>query len=95
MDIVCALRDLKELEPEQASSILNAFLKGYSSEKALPADLIDLMPKFERYLNLYMFSRLLRAMKNNDYTYSEEWLEGLKNKLTNYCGSLREGFKRQ
>lgn len=94
MDIVCALRDLKELEEEQAESKLNSFLKGYSLEKSLPSNLTELMPRFERYLNLYMFSRLLRAMKNNNYTYSEEWLVGLKIKLTNYCNHYREGFKK-
>lgn len=92
MDIVCALGDLDELDEEKEKLCKDIFMKGYRSVRHVDDVFIDLMPKFRRFDDLYVFARLLRSMKNSDFPDVPDWMKNIKLKLIKKCSILRKGF---
>lgn len=93
MDIVCALGDLDELESSKAEMGLQYFLKGYCSIRDIKDEDIKLLPKFKRFSNLVSFTRLLRSLKDSDFSKEPDWLKELRPRLLRKCDVYREGFK--
>lgn len=88
MDIVTALKDVEDSNHHTAS-----FLKGYRTLVALNEDVLELFPKFQRFDDIYTFSRLLLSLENSDIENPPTWYEGLKTKLTRICDEKRAGFR--
>ncbi|KAB3539025.1 phosphotransferase [Alkaliphilus pronyensis] len=92
MDIAYALRDLYELEECKKKEGLQVFLKGYCSVKTIKEEYIELLPKFKRFGDLITFAKLLRSLKDSDFSQEPVWLDKLRPKLLNKCQELRDGF---
>ncbi|MBA4495050.1 phosphotransferase enzyme family protein [Paenactinomyces guangxiensis] len=93
MDIILALRDLKELEKEKAEIYFQAFLRGYHSIMTLDESLIDQMPRFERVSNLYRFSRILHSLQDRNISNEPSWMDNLRSHLSRVRDELRVGFQ--
>jgi Ser/Thr protein kinase RdoA (MazF antagonist) len=94
MDIACALGDLHELESLKAETGLQSFLKGYCSIVNIEEKYIKQLPKFERFDNLISFAKLLRSLKDSNFSPEPAWLEKLRPRLLRKCVEYREGFEK-
>jgi Ser/Thr protein kinase RdoA (MazF antagonist) len=94
MDIVCALGDLHELESSKAESGMKYFLKGYCSINNIKEEYISLLPKFERFDNLFTFAKLLRSLQDSNLSQEPDWLQKLRPRLLKKCAEYREGFEK-
>jgi Ser/Thr protein kinase RdoA (MazF antagonist) len=93
MDIANALQDLQEFDPETAERNFQAFLTGYRAETTLDQAFVDLLPRFERFANLYKFARVLRSLQDSELSDAPTWVEPLRVKLFNLCAQKRAGFQ--
>jgi Ser/Thr protein kinase RdoA (MazF antagonist) len=94
MDIVYAIRDFNDLSEEGAKLAFNSFIKGYNKVMYIGAYELSLMPRFERFSNLYSFARIKRAMKDSNIENQPEWFIRLRLYLEKKCSDYREGFNK-
>ena len=94
VDIAFALRDLDELDEAEANVSLKAFLDGYCSAYDVKEDIITLLPRFRRFINLFSYAKITRSLKDSDFVEEPDWLKKLRPKLYRWCDKLREGFKK-
>lgn len=93
MDIVSALTDLFEQQNDKAHRKIEHFLTGYQSIRPLNEYWVQLFPLFQRFANLYKFSRLLHCVEDIDEQRSPEWALKLKDKLLKICEQIRRNFQ--
>ncbi|WP_158302190.1 phosphotransferase enzyme family protein [Paenibacillus mesophilus] len=94
MDIVTTLKDLLESgRQEEQVAKAESFLKGYRSVLSLDEEMIRLIPWFKRFDQLYVFSRILRALENSDIDNAPQWYDGLKGKLKLINDKTRQEFQ--
>lgn len=93
-DIASALRDLDDLDETKATVCFKAFLAGYCSVYDQNEDIITLIPKFRRFINLLSYAKITRSLRESDFTEEPDWLKKLRPKLVNWRERLREGFKK-
>lgn len=93
MDITSTLSDLMEQKDDQANKNIQLFIKGYRTVKHLDNEYIEMLPWFQRFGDLYTFTRLLRCMENMDLLNLPEWVIQLKQKFFRKCDQIRIGFK--
>lgn len=94
MDITSTLSDLIEQNDSESKRNIQHFISGYTSVKHLDNGSLEMMPRFQRFADLYTFARLLRCMENiDDLPHLPEWVNPLKQKLLNGCDRIRSEFK--
>jgi Ser/Thr protein kinase RdoA (MazF antagonist) len=81
MDIEQALDSLKEdMSEEQVEPSINQFINGYRSEYNISDDILELLPAFRRYANLYGYVRVLRSIEEK-WNNEPEWMVNLRTRL--------------
>lgn len=91
-DIVQALESLKEELPESAhENAARCFLAGYRSEKAIDETLLSQSPLFQRYANLYSYTRILRAV-SEQLDAEPDWMTGLRKHLDDLLNNKKHLF---
>lgn len=91
MDLTVALGDLEE---EGDPLITEAFLAGYREEGALDASWSENRALFERYHNLYAYTRVLRATQDR-WMHEPLWMIQLREKLEGILEKRRGRFLRR
>jgi Ser/Thr protein kinase RdoA (MazF antagonist) len=93
MDITSTLTDLIEQNDKESRQNIDSFIRGYKLVKHLDNGYIEMMPRFQRFADLYSFARLLRCMENMDLPNPPEWIIQLKHKFIRKCDQIRAGFQ--
>lgn len=94
-DIAYALRDVFGDDPSRVDlshPTLHRFVEGYRTVRPLPDEELALLPVFLCFHNLFMFTRLLRALENLEKRNQPEWVETLSEKLKHKLVSYRDQF---
>lgn len=82
MDIERSLNSIKEEMPkDQIAFAIEQFMLGYRFEYAISDEMINILPIFHRYANLYTYVRILTAIKT-EWENEPDWMIDLRVKLT-------------
>ena len=82
MDIVQALAAIKdELEQEDISEKRSHFLEGYRSKFTINDQLLSMETLFQRFANLYQFTRVTSAMQEH-WDNEPDWMVSLRKHLS-------------
>lgn len=93
-DIVIALDDFIEDENSHSKILIQSFLNGYRSITVLENDAVAQFPQFQRYANLYKFSKLLWSLDYGEINEIPPWFDELKEKLVRVADELRGSFQK-
>ncbi|MED4910933.1 phosphotransferase [Brevibacillus centrosporus] len=93
MDIVTSLKDLFQSKEPNKDKKIQSFLRGYRSILPLDDEMVRLFPKFYRFDQLYVFTRLLLSIENSGIDNAPEWYGGLKIKLKRVIDETRLRFQ--
>lgn len=94
MDIEQSLDTITEdMTEEQAEHAVNEYIKGYRSEHDISDDMLNLLPVFRRYADLYAYVRITRSIKEK-WDNEPEWMVNLRVKLENALNMEKTNFKR-
>jgi Ser/Thr protein kinase RdoA (MazF antagonist) len=93
MDITSAIHDLFEQDNEENRRMLQQFLAGYRSIKAIDEGYVSLLSVFQKFEDLYTFARLLRSVEDMEIASSPDWAIKLKDKLLGECDRIRERYR--
>ncbi|MEW8995065.1 phosphotransferase enzyme family protein [Clostridium sp.] len=92
LDIEQSLDSIKEDMPEeQVESSVNEFIKGYRLEYAISDEMLELLPIFRRYVNLYGYVRILRSVEEK-WDNEPDWMIDLRIKLENLLNKRKDTF---
>ena len=69
-------------------------MNGYSSITVLENDAVAQFPQFQRYANLYKFSKLLWSLDYGEINEIPPWFDELKEKLVRVADELRGSFQK-
>lgn len=92
VDIVTALDDFIDNDHTRSPLLIRSFLNGYRTKMVLENDVVAQFPQYQRYVNLYKFTRLLKSLDYEDIQDAPPWLDGLKEKLVRVTDTLRKTF---
>lgn len=94
MDIASTVGDLNVGMKDEHTRSYQLFLNGYQSLRPLNKDLLEQVPGFQRFNDLYGFARVLRAVKDCSVgDDSPPWLGNLLAKLQSSCEYARARFR--
>ncbi|ALC85180.1 aminoglycoside phosphotransferase [Bacillus sp. FJAT-22090] len=93
LDIVTALDDFIDDDNPHSKLMIQSFLNGYRSKMVLENDVVAQFPQYQRYANLYKFSKLLRSMDYEEINDTPHWFDELKVKLVRVADELRKTFQ--
>ena len=83
LDIEQALSCLSELKNgEGFETVKEAFLRGYKSQFAIAQDMINNLPLFRRFINLYSYTRITRSIEEQVMD-EPDWMINIRHKLSN------------
>ena len=92
LDIEQSLDSIKEDMPEeQVESSVNEFIKGYRLEYAISDEMLELLPIFRRYVNLYGYVRILRSVEEK-WDNEPDWMIDLRIKLEDLLNKRKDTF---
>ncbi|MBM7613790.1 phosphotransferase enzyme family protein [Alkaliphilus hydrothermalis] len=92
MDLERAINSIKdELEPDKVEEAIKSFLEGYQSVKPLSEETLDQLHVFQRFGNLYGYTRVLRSI-NEKWENEPEWMVNLRGKLEGVLERRSEQF---
>lgn len=92
MDIEQSLDSLKDtVSEEQVKFAEEQFIRGYRSEYNISDDMLELLPNFRRFANLYGYVRVLRSV-NEKLDNEPEWMVNLRIKLENSLNARKRTF---
>ncbi|GLC89072.1 phosphotransferase enzyme family protein [Lysinibacillus piscis] len=94
LDIVTALDDFIDDDNPCSPLLIQSFLNGYRSKMDLKNDIVAQFPQFQRYANLYKFSRIIKSLDHDEINEAPSWFPGLKNKLIHVADELRQSFQK-
>lgn len=94
LDIVTALGDFIDDDNPHSKLLVQSFLNGYRSITVLESEAMAQFPQFQRYANLYKFSKLLRSLDYDEINETPTWFEDLKVKLVSVADELRQSFQK-
>jgi Ser/Thr protein kinase RdoA (MazF antagonist) len=95
MDIEQALDSMKEeLEVDKIETAVNSFIQGYRSEFDIYDAMLELLPLFRRYGDLYSYVRVLRSLKEK-WNHEPEWMVDLRAKLEDFLKRRKCGFGKE
>lgn len=94
LDIVTALDDFIEDDNPHSKLLIQSFLNGYRSINVLENDAVAQFPQFQRYANLYKFSKLLRSLDYGKINETPPWFDELEVKLVRVADELRLSFQK-
>lgn len=94
LDIASALRDLRDLPEDDKQSGFRHFIKGYNSEMGSNHLSFDDLSIYYRFVDLHIFSKIIRSTYQSDSAFVTEWLPGLRLKLAELCDNYRKRFLR-
>lgn len=60
----------------------------------LENDAVAQFPQFQRYANLYKFSKILKSLDYGEITETPSWFVGLRGKLVRVADELRQSFQK-
>lgn len=94
MDIEQSLDTITEdMNEEQAKHAASEFIKGYRFEYSVSESMLNLLPVFRRYADLYGYVRITRSMKEK-WDNEPEWLVNLRIKLEDALNRKKRNFER-
>lgn len=92
LDIEQAIDSLCEvLDRENMQEAKQIFLDGYASEWDISYALLECLPLFRRFVDLYSYVRLSRVM-NEKYEDEPEWMRNLRKKLQEKIARIKESY---
>ncbi|HEX3043141.1 MAG TPA: phosphotransferase, partial [Bacillota bacterium] len=92
MDLEQAVESLcEEGTADNQAQAKGNFIEGYRSEFGISDEMVELMPVFRRYANLYGYVRILRSGAET-WKNEPEWMVGLREKLTGFMKRRGELF---
>jgi Ser/Thr protein kinase RdoA (MazF antagonist) len=92
IDIEQALDSMKDDMPEdQVEPAINQFINGYRYEYNISDDMLELLPIFRRFVNLYGYVRVLRSIKEK-WNNEPEWMVNLRIRLENSLNNRKCTF---
>ena len=94
LDIVTALGDFIDDDNPHSKLLIQSFLNGYRSITVLENDAVAQFPQFQRYANLYTFSKLLKSLDYGEINETPPWFDELKVKLVRVADELRQSFQK-
>lgn len=94
LDLVTALDGLIDDDHPQSKLLTQSFLNGYRTKRVLENDVVAQFPQFQRYANLYKFSRLLKSLDYGEINDTPPWIDELKVKLVRVADKLRISFQK-
>ncbi|MGA3599441.1 phosphotransferase enzyme family protein [Lysinibacillus agricola] len=94
LDIVTALDDFIDDDNPHSKLLIQSFLNGYRSKMDLENDVVAQFPQFQRYANLYKFSRILKSLDYGEINETPSWFVGLRGKLVRVADELRQSFQK-
>lgn len=94
LDIVTALDDFINDDNPHSKLLIQSFLNGYRSKTVLENDIVAQFPQYQRYANLYKFSKLLRSLDYEEINETPPWFDELKVKLVRVTDDLRKTFQK-
>ena len=94
LDIVTALDDFIADDNPHSTLMTQSFLNGYCSKMDLDEDVVSQFPQFQRYANLYKFSKIVKSLDYNVIEEMPSWVGGLKAKLVHVADELRQSFQK-
>ena len=94
LDIVTALDDFIDNDNPHSKIMVQSFLNGYRSKMVLENDVEAQFPQFQRYADLYKFSKLLRTLDYGEINDTPPWFDELKEKLVRVADQLRQNFQK-
>jgi|GEM_PF-232539 len=90
-DVCRAVTDLSEGIPDQASRIEKWFLLGYRSVRPMSDDELAMFPLFQRFFDLFSYSRILRVIEEPSEA-TPDWMRDLLIHLTDLLAERSRGF---
>ncbi|TQR15498.1 phosphotransferase enzyme family protein [Psychrobacillus vulpis] len=94
LDIVTALDDFIDDDNPHSKLLIQSFLNGYRSKKVQENDVVAQFPQFQRYANLYKFSKILRSLDYGEINETPPWFDELRVKLVRVADELRQSFQK-
>jgi Ser/Thr protein kinase RdoA (MazF antagonist) len=92
MDIQISIDNIEDdMLEAQAETARNQFIKGYRSEYTISNDMLELLPIFRRYDNLYGYVRVLLSM-HEKWNNEPEWMVSLRRRLENSLNKRKCDF---
>jgi len=92
LDIEQSLDSIKEDMPEeQIEASVNEFIRGYRLEYDVSDEMLELLPVFRRYVNLYGYVRILRSVEEK-WNNEPDWMINLRIKLENLLKKRKDTF---
>jgi Ser/Thr protein kinase RdoA (MazF antagonist) len=94
MDVEQAIDSLAESVPGQdAGAVTSVFLEGYGRESPVDELMLEHLPAFRRFANLYGYARIERSIAET-WRNEPEWMQGLRHKLASALARRSAGFGR-
>ncbi|MEK4628437.1 phosphotransferase [Solibacillus sp. FSL R7-0682] len=94
LDIVTALDDFIEDNKPHSKLLIQSFLNGYHSKMDLDRNVIAQFPQFQKYANLYKFSKILKSLDYGEINEMPSWFVELRGKLVRVAEELRQSFQK-
>lgn len=94
LDIVTALDDFIEDNNPHSKLLIQSFLNGYHSKMDLDRNVIAQFPQFQKYANLYKFSKILKSLDYGEINEMPSWFVELRGKLVRVAEELRQSFQK-
>lgn len=92
IDIEQAIDSLIDTIPlDRKTEAKNLFIQGYQSIMLIDESMLDIMPVFRRYVNLYGYVRILRSTKDQ-WKNEPEWMVNLRSKLNAAMENRKKNF---
>lgn len=92
LDIEQSLDSIKEdITEEEAKPLISEFIKGYRLEYDISDEMLELLPVFRRYINLYGYVRIIRSVEEK-WENEPDWMINLRSKLEKLLIRRRDSF---
>lgn len=92
-DIAFALRSAFHDDPARVDLTLpqvSRFLEGYRRARPLRPEMVEQLPLFLAFHNIYMAARLIRSLSDGELPGEPEWMPALRLKLMSRIGAYRK-----
>ncbi|SDY14088.1 Ser/Thr protein kinase RdoA involved in Cpx stress response, MazF antagonist [Evansella caseinilytica] len=94
MDVGRALKSMEEEFPlEKQEHMQQQFLDGYRTAMPLQTEMLELLPVFHRYADLYRYVRCLRSLAET-WENEPEWMISLRNHINGMMDRDKRNFGR-
>lgn len=94
-DVAFALRSAFHDDPGKVDITLptvGRFLEGYRRARPLRPEMVQQLPLFLAFHNVYMAARLIRSLSDGELPGEPDWMPALRQKLLSYIAAYRARF---